>query len=461
MILHNRQLALVPFAHPESQAALLCALSSIGYSTLKISPQQLCNGLADNRSEAIVFLLGTAASRDLVISAIDHSRVLPSFVIFAKSECEWDPTILERCCDFSTWPCGTGELAFRLSRVCGAGCEVENSALDPTLSNTLMGLNLIGHSPPFVNAMRRLRQAAQCDASVVISGETGTGKELVARAIHYLGPRAGGPFVPINCGALPDHLVENELFGHERGAYTDARGFSAGAIGEAAGGTLFLDEVEALSPKAQVALLRFLQDSEYRPLGGRRAHHADVRIVAAGNADLHALSKRREFRIDLYFRLNVLSLELPPLRQRAEDIELLAKHFIALYCRKYNTPRKTLDGQSLCRLRNHRWPGNVRELENLIHREVLRSTGLVLHLHPETDSPSIASEHLGDQGLSLRESFAVAKANAIAEFEKDYLIQLISQTKGNVTRAARIAGKERRALGKLLKKHEINPRYAS
>lgn len=245
------------------------------------------------------------------------------------------------------------------------------------------------------------------------------------------------------------------MFGHERGAYTDAKAFSAGAIGEAAGGTLFLDEVEALLAKAQVTLLRFLQDSEYRPLGGRQMHHADVRVVAAGNADLRALSARREFRIDLYFRLNVLSLELPPLRNRADDIELLAGHFIDLYCRRYDIPRKILDGQSLRRLRNYRWPGNVRELENLIHREIMRSTSPILHLVPESDLPSVASEHLGDQALSEGRGFAEAKAKAISDFEKDYLIRLMAKAEGNVTRAARIAGKERRSLGKLLKKHGI------
>jgi len=206
-MLRNRQLSLVPFAHPESQAPLLRALSSIGYSTLKISPQRLLGGPFDDRSKAVVFLLGAAASRDSVISALDHSRDLPNFVMFEKPERGRDRAILERCCDFASWPCGTDELASRLSRLCNTRGEVKASALDPALADTLVELNLIGRSPPFVDAIRRLHRTAHCDAPVVISGETGTGKELVARAIHYLGPRADGPFVPVNCGTLPDHLV--------------------------------------------------------------------------------------------------------------------------------------------------------------------------------------------------------------------------------------------------------------
>jgi len=228
-----------------------------------------------------------------------------------------------------------------------------------------------------------------------------------------------------------------------------------GAIGEAAGGTLFLDEVEALSPKAQAALLRFLQNKEYRPLGGQRVRHADTRVVTASNANLRVLSAQQGFRADLYFRLNILSLRLPPLRERVDDIDLLARHFVELYCRQYGLPAKTLDPRTVRLLRAYHWPGNVRELENLIHREVLLATGKVLQILPGADSsPRIESFEPDAQGIAGI-SFAEAKSRAVAVFERDYLIRLMAETQGNVTRAARVAGKERRALGKLLKKYGV------
>ena len=287
---------------------------------------------------------------------------------------------------------------------------------------------------------------------MLIKGETGTGKELVARALHYLGARSGGPFVPVNCGALPDHLVENELFGHERGAYTDARSAAPGAIGEAAGGTLFLDEVEALSPKAQAALLRFLQDREYRPLGGRQGRRADTRVIAASNADLWALGQERAFRPDLYFRLDILSLTLPPLRARGGDIAYLAAHFIERYARQYGRPCLTLDPRCRSLIQGYPWPGNVRELENLVHRQVLLNEGEQVFLAPGgAERPAVPPPAASD----LAEGFADAKARAIETFERDYLTRLMNETGGNVTQAARRASKERRALGKLLKKHRI------
>src|SRR5258706_4658136 len=189
-------------------------------------------------------------------------------------------------------------------------------------------LNLVGRSPAFLEVLELTKRFSACDATVLVQGETGTGKELVARAIHYLGARRNFPFIPVNCGALPDSLVESELFGHARGAFTDARDARRGLIAEAQGGTLFLDEIEVLTPKAQVALLRFLQDLEYRPVGGAVVHDANVRIIAASNANLGTLQSDGHFRKDLLFRLNVLSVDLPPLRERQSDVVFLAEIFL-------------------------------------------------------------------------------------------------------------------------------------
>jgi len=312
---------------------------------------------------------------------------------------------------------------------------------------------LIGKSPAFLDVLELIRRFAACDATVLIQGETGTGKELVARAIHYQGARRSYPFIPVNCGALPDTLVENELFGHARGAFTDARDARGGLIAEAQGGTLFLDEVEALTPKVQVTLLRFLQDFEYRPVGGAPVRSANVRIIAASNANLHALQRDQQFRQDLLFRLNVLTIDLPPLRERENDVVLLAEIFLKRLAEQYRRPLKRLYEDAVTRLTNYGWPGNVRELENLMHREFLMNDGDVVHLR---GLPAPRERNRGELERPMTTCrFQDAKASAIARFERDYICELLSRTRGNISQAARISGKERSRLGKLVKKYGL------
>lgn len=314
---------------------------------------------------------------------------------------------------------------------------------------------LIGNSPVFREMIEILHKIAGYDAGVLITGETGSGKELAARAIHYLSARRDKPFIPVNCGALPDHLIENELFGHNRGAYTDARESQAGLISQAEGGTLFLDEVDALSPKAQVSLLRFLQDGQYRPLGGSRTEFAQVRILAASNVELEQLVEEGHFRADLLFRLNVMELPVPPLRARGGDIELLARHFIAEAACRYKVPGKELHPDTLAWLASQPWPGNIRELQNRIQREFLLADGPLLHIR----APALANERRRRpdrrHGISDTLNFNEAKQNVLQSFERSHLQRLMRESAGNVSQAARMAGKERRALGKLLKKYQI------
>jgi DNA-binding NtrC family response regulator len=307
-------------------------------------------------------------------------------------------------------------------------------------------LNLVGDSPPFVACVKLICRIAACDATVLIQGETGTGKELAARAIHYLGARRSAPFIAVNCGALPESLVESELFGHARGAFTDAREARAGVVAQAEGGTLFLDEVEAMGPRAQVALLRFLQDHEYRPVGGTVVRGANVRVLASSNVDLDGMAARGVFRQDLLFRLDVLPVELPPLRERGDDVVLLAEAFLRRFSAEYRQPSKTLDAASIAWLRRHQWPGNVRELENLIHRQFLLFDSAVIRLAP---SDTAEPEH-------AEVTFREAKARAIAEFERHYIVALLVRTGGNISLAARLAGKERSRLGKLVKKYGLD-----
>lgn len=312
-------------------------------------------------------------------------------------------------------------------------------------------LNLIGASPAFLASLDLLAQCARVDATVLLCGETGTGKELAARAVHYLSDRGRGPFVPVNCAAIPDSILEAELFGNARGAFTDARTERPGVVCLARRGTLFLDEVDSLTPRAQSTLLRFLQDHVYRPLGAARFEQADVRVVAATNVDLEAQCARGLFRSDLMYRINVLSVSLPPLRQRPGDALLLARTFTHRLVTQYGTAPRQLSSASAEQLLQDRpWPGNVRELEHRVHRAFLLAQGDELDLG--LDQTRDARAHPGPGSGA---TFAAAKAQAIAAFERQYLIEVLGRANGNLSQAARLAGKERSRFGKLVRKHRL------
>lgn len=274
-------------------------------------------------------------------------------------------------------------------------------------------------------------------------------KELFARAVHYMGPRRGKPFAPVNCAALPDHLVENELFGHAKGAYTDASSAVKGIVAEAEGGTLFLDEVEALSSLAQSKLLRFLEDHEYRPLGSARTRIADVRVVAATNVDLRREVDAQRFREDLFYRLNVLLLNVPPLRDRPEDIPRLANHFLGRFALQLGRPVPRLSESALAVLAAHDWLGNVRELEAVVQRSMLLTDRVVLEAE-DIDLSTQPRDPTGAQG------YQEAKNAVIDRFERDYVTRVLTAHGGNISQAARSAGTDRRALQRLMRKHRIN-----
>lgn len=319
-----------------------------------------------------------------------------------------------------------------------------------TINTLLQHANLVGTSRPFLHMIEQAAKVAQVDATILLTGETGTGKGLVARAIHYSSPRQYKPFVTINCGALPDHLFENELFGHEPGAYTDASSPKQGLVAEAEGGTLFLDEVDTLSASAQVKLLHFLQEREYRSLGSTKNKTADVRVIAATNANLQQLVQTRQFREDLYYRLHIISIDLPPLRERAEDIPRLADHFLQHYERRYHREALQLSETALHHLISYDWPGNIRELETVIQRAVILVSPPVLH-HTDLDLPVTP-----DRVMSVDESFQKAKVRTIEQFERTYLTHLLTTHNGNVTHAAQQAGKERRTFQRLLRKYDLD-----
>jgi DNA-binding NtrC family response regulator len=315
---------------------------------------------------------------------------------------------------------------------------------------------MIGESDKFLSALSTINKVAQYDHVVLVEGETGTGKELAARAVHYQGPRCNGPFVPLNCGLLNDTLLANELFGHRRGAYTDAADDHTGLIAQASGGSLFLDEVDALCARGQVSLLRVIEEKEFRPLGSSDSQIADIRILAASNRPLIELVEQGEFRADLYYRLSEVVIQMPPLRDRDQDVVLLARHFIDRCNRQWDR-EKSLSTSSIARLMNYGWPGNVRELQNLVNRQYLIQDEASIELDlPDSFSPSLAASPPVDLFDFAGTTFNEAKARILYEFEEYYLRWLLTQTGGNVTQAAKRAGKERRALGKLLKKHQID-----
>jgi two-component system, NtrC family, response regulator GlrR len=317
---------------------------------------------------------------------------------------------------------------------------------------------LIGEAPIFRRAIAQIPTIAQSNATVLICGETGTGKELVARAIHYLSPRAAFPFIAVNCGALPDTLLEDELFGHERGAFTDAQLRQPGLIAQAEKGTLFLDEVGTLTGRAQAALLRVLQDKTYRMLGSRREALVDARFVAATNASLGQMVEGRTFRADLYYRLCVFTISLPPLRDHREDIPLLAAHFFEKHASP-DRPNVELSSAARALLLTFDWPGNVRQLEHAILRalqvcqaNVIEVEDLGLPAETSHSRPPAFPHSL------TASSFKAMKKVSVDAFEREYLAHLMAAHHGNVSQAALAAGKDRRDLGRLLKKHHIDPK---
>jgi DNA-binding NtrC family response regulator len=318
------------------------------------------------------------------------------------------------------------------------------------LSQNLLFPEIVGKSPRLVAALHRVPILSQKGVDVLLLGETGTGKELFAKAIHYHGAGHGGPFVPVNCGALPDQLFESEMFGHTKGAYTDATSYSKGLVAEADGGTLFLDEVNALSQSAQVKLLRFIHDKRYRRLGSPAESEANVRIIAATNAELDKLVAEKQFREDLYFRLKSFTIRIPPLRERMSDLGLLVEHFMDKFCRRHCVGPKSISTEAVHAMMNYSWPGNVRELEGIIHQAVLYTEESVIrrdHL-----DPAITTNHTEHVSSTLDDVRNAAREVA----EREYLINLLLRNGSNMTKTAEAVGRDRRTLQRLVRKHNID-----
>jgi DNA-binding NtrC family response regulator len=453
---------LVCFASNNFRESIVSSLLKLGIVASPVDTQCWLNRRIEENNLLTVLVLPEKNTFDFkVVNTILANQNSQYFVIFPSPLTEQAISILKACRDCCHWPCDPLELGFRLDRLSLRSSIAPNLLTIDMQSVTWKNLNLIGQSPLFLNTLSFIKKSSDCNAPVLIEGETGCGKEVAARAIHYLGCRKDFPFIPINCGAIPDHLFENELFGHEKGAYTDAKKSHTGLLQQASGGTVFLDEIEALSAKGQVVLLRLIEDNMVRPLGAAQSRKVDIRIIAASNVSLSGLVAEGLFRQDLLFRLNLLYLNLPPLRNRKGDIQPLAEHFIQKYRLQYKQPAKHFHPNMIAWMTEYDWPGNVRELENFVHRSFLLSDAPEISQNTNKDETAISCSRreLIDrrQIFKFDAPFNEAKNHAINYFEQRYLTWLISSSKGNVTHAATLAQKERRALGKLLKKHAINP----
>ncbi len=325
----------------------------------------------------------------------------------------------------------------------------ENASLKRELQKKYDFRNIVGTSKEIRDVYEQIAQVAQSGTTVLVRGESGTGKELVAHAIHYNSNRSARPFVKVNCAALPESLIEAELFGHEKGAFTGAISRKKGRFELAEGGTLFLDEIGDLSPAMQVKLLRVLQEREFERVGGTETIKVNVRLIAATNVDLEQAVQDGRFRSDLYYRLNVFSIYLPPLRERKPDILLLADHFLEKYARQNARQIKRVSTPAIDMLMSYHWPGNVRELENVIERACLVCEGNVIHGYhlPPTLQTAEGSNTLN--ALSLEQS--------VARFEKEMILDALKTSRGNRARAARILDTTERILGYKVRKYGLDP----
>ena len=406
---------------------------------------------------AVIFVVSPDAILRPIVSLLESlNRWLPRPPVVPVSDSGSRDALMEAinrgADDFITPPLDPIEIHLRLHKLIEQTCQGETLA-HSLLSGSGEKLSsrenhtkpLIGQSESFLAAVRKLPNIAISDDTVLISGETGTGKEVCARLIHRISTRAAGNFVPVNCGAFPEHLLESELFGHERGAFTGAVASNIGLIREAEGGTLFLDELDSLPLLAQSKLLRFLQEKEYRPVGSTKIRIADVRVIASTNVNLDEAVQRGIIRRDLYYRLTTFQVKLPPLRERTEDIRVLAAHFLA---RTANRLRRNVNGFSsdaMYKLCLYEWPGNVRELESVVTRAVTLAERSLIRAH----------------NLSLpdleKKSYQERKDDFVRDWERREIIALLVAHDGNVSRAASAARMDQRVMRERIRKLGVDP----
>ncbi|HPR64635.1 MAG TPA: sigma-54 dependent transcriptional regulator [Thermoanaerobaculia bacterium] len=356
--------------------------------------------------------------------------------------------------DYIKKPFDMEELYFRVTKALDkVDLQRKVYDLEEVLTSRYTYANIIGKSSSIQRIVSLVKQIAHLNTTILITGESGTGKEVIARAIHFSGSRKGAPFVGVNCGALPETLLESELFGHAKGAFTGADRDKSGLFHEASHGTIFLDEISEMSPTMQVKLLRVLQDKRIRPVGSTKEIEVDVRIIAATNKDLSREVEEKRFRDDLYYRINVIHLSIPPLRKRKEDIPILVQHFIQKFCKELDMPTKNITAEAMRILEQYPWPGNVRELENILERIVALVT-------ERTIQPSSLPDHLRAKSIPDTFDFEIPEdgldfKDLIDSITKNIMRKALQTAEGNQTEAARLLKMTPRSFRYLVGKYDI------
>jgi DNA-binding NtrC family response regulator len=426
------------------------ALEKVGHRTWRASDAEEARRLIrEQRFDVVVSDIYMPGENGLELLQSISERKDPPRVILMTARGTIETTALAQRIGAFDYLAKPFELSELIARVAAA---VAPPAVESETIEMAPDSRMIGSHPSMIAMYKAITRVAPANVPVLILGESGSGKELVAQSIHDLGAHAKGPFIALNCGAIPDTLLEAELFGATRGAYTDARQDRRGALSRADGGTLFLDEIGDISPAFQVKLLRFLQDGMVTPLGSEKSHHVDVRLIAATHRDLKQLVTEGKFREDLYYRLAGYEITVPPLRERRSDIPLLAEHFRRREGGVPGPSRAVLDV-----LAAHTWPGNVRELEQVIRRTIIDSAGL---LDPDaaqraitTISPSVAAGSSRPEGEP--EESSTDELVPLDEAEKKHIMNVLRATAGNQTQAAFILGIERKTLARKIKRYGI------
>ncbi len=395
---------------------------------------ELLRRIKDHRPDQTVVMMTAFGSIDMVVHAMQNGAY-----------------------DFVTKPFDHDALVVSLRKALErSGLLKENRMLQRSCFSGGLHQDLVGQSMAMKKVYETMAMVAGTDVTVLITGESGTGKNMVARAIHNMSERRSGPFITVNCPTVPEAILESELFGYRKGAFTHATGNKTGLFQEADNGTIFLDEIGEISPAIQTKLLRVLQDKEIKPLGDTRLIKVNTRIIASTNQNLPDLIRKGQFREDFYYRLNVLPIAMPPLRDRDKDIPLIASHLLEKHCRNMGKPLKTLSPDLLDVLMTKPWEGNIRELENVIIRGILYADGpavTVTDAGLETRPDKAATMKNGPVSTNL--SYKDAKEKALLEFNRAYLSHHLSECQGNVSQAARNMGLERQALQQVMKRFDI------
>jgi two-component system, NtrC family, response regulator AtoC len=439
-------------------------LEEDGYRVKKVfSGNEALTSLAEASYDLLITDVRMPGPSGLEVTRLVHATYpsLPVIVMTAFGSIETAvEAIHEGAFDFISKPMNLAELKNTVSKALaqralphrtekGAGESDEPAHPQPS--------KIIGKTPAMLEVYKTVARVAPTKSTVLILGESGTGKEMIARAIHEHSPRANRPFIPVDCGALTESLLESELFGHVRGSFTGAIADKKGVFEEAQGGTCFLDEIGGISPNLQARLLRVLQEHEVRRVGGKEWISTDVRVVAATNYNLSEAVTHGEFRQDLYYRLNVVAIQLPPLRERSDDVPLLAQYFLKHYCEENNKTISTISDKAMDLLRSYSWPGNIRELENAIEQAVALSYQSVL-------TPEDLPRDVREQGASRfspegveDEQFLFPDTPSLEEVKRRYILHVLKQTQGNVSATARMLNVDRRSLYRMLARYKIEP----